>query len=205
MPYYKKLKLLFIHIPKTGGTVIETAIKTHCEETLYTSYKNDILPYPFCDYSLQHQFYSTIYKYRELLNVNFDNIKVFTVVRNPYDRVISDLLFLKIINKNTTADNVYYVIKNNYINHKKIDNHHEPQYKYLVDENQNLISNIRIFNTETLNENNDKLNEYIGINIDIKKNDCNKDYTKYLNIESINLINEMYKKDFELFGYTLIT
>ena len=101
MPYYKSINLLFIHIPKTGGTVIENSIKKDKKygiQTLYsTSSRNSILPAPFSTYSLQHQFYSTIYDYRIKLNVNFDKIKVFSVVRNPYDRIISDFSFMMVI------------------------------------------------------------------------------------------------------------
>jgi hypothetical protein len=214
MPYYKSINLLFIHIPKTGGTVIENSIKKDKKygiQTLYsTSSRNSILPAPFSTYSLQHQFYSTIYDYRIKLNVNFDKIKVFSVVRNPYDRIISDLFHYKLIKPNFSKEEVFNIIKNKYIYKKKsemhkYDNHVAPQYLYVTDNNEELIKNIKIFHTETLNENNDELNSFAGININIKQSNVNKDYSKYLNNDSILLINEIYKKDFELFGYEMIT
>jgi hypothetical protein len=36
MPYYKDKNLLFIHIPKTGGTVIENNIKKHTPQKLFS-------------------------------------------------------------------------------------------------------------------------------------------------------------------------
>lgn len=204
MPYYKTSDLLFIHIPKTGGTVIEQQIKKQHNQTLWTGPKNNILPSPFNNISLQHQFYTTIYKFKDKLNINFDNIKIFCVVRNPYDRIISDLFFLKLIKPNFSAIQVYNVIKNNYINRNDIDNHNQPQYKYITDKNENIISNIKIFRCEQLNKINKQLNEFIGFNINIVKKNVNKDYSKYLNKQSIKIINDYYKKDFELFNYPLI-
>lgn len=203
MPYYKKINLLFIHIPKTGGTVLEQAIKKKYDQTLFSGKTNNLLPKPYNKISLQHQFYSTIYEYRNKLNVNFDNIKVFSVVRNPYDRVISDLFWNKLIKTDFTKQQVYDVIKNNYLYRNDLDNHNQPQYKYITNENGELIKNIKLFKTENLNKSNDKINEIIGFSIDIKQNNINKDYNRYLNKESISLINEFYKKDFELFNYEM--
>ena len=36
MPYYSNINVLFIHIPKTGGTVIEEAIQKKTKQTLYS-------------------------------------------------------------------------------------------------------------------------------------------------------------------------
>tara|TARA_B110000967_G_C18536541_1_gene388461 strand:- start:59 stop:319 length:261 start_codon:yes stop_codon:yes gene_type:complete len=83
-----------------------------------------------------------------------------------------------------------------------LDNHNKPQYKFIVDENSELLKNIKIFNTETLNESNDELNRFTGLDINIKKVTF-KDYSNYLNKDSIFLINTFYKKDFELFNYKL--
>ena len=202
MPYYKKSNILFIHIPKTGGTVIENQLKKKFEQTLYSGKTNNLLPKPYNNISLQHQYYTTLYKYRNLLNINFKNIKIFTIVRNPYDRIISDLFWYRLIRKDFTAEQVYKIIKNDYIG-KNFDNHNRPQYKFITDKNFKLFKNVKLFKTETLNQDNQKLNDYLGIKINIKKNNINKDYSRYLNKDSIDLINYYYKYDFKLFNYQM--
>ena len=203
MPYYKEKNLLFIHIPKTGGTMIETRISENIWQTLFSGPTNSLLDFPYNQKSLQHQFYTTIYKFRDKLDVNFENIKIFSVVRNPYDRIISDLFWFNLIKKDFTGEQVYNVIKNNYLYRDDLDNHNEPQYKFIVDENSELIKNIKIFRTETLNESNGELSKFVGCNINIQKEGVNKDYSNYLNKDSISLINTFYKKDFELFNYKI--
>ena len=126
---------------------------------------------------------------------------MFTIVRNPYDRVISDLFFFKKIRKETSAENVYIIIKNDYIFRKDLDNHNLPQYKFITDKNNKIVKNIKIFRTENLNRDNEILNKYLGININIIRNDVNKDYSKYFSNESRKLIADYYRKDFELFNY----
>lgn len=205
MPYYPSKKILFIHIPKTGGTVIEYEIKRRCIQTLYSGPTNNLLESPYDSKSLQHQFYNTLYKYRHKLELDFDNIKIFTVVRNPYDRTISALFWANIINAHYTAEQVFDAIQNRFIDRTDLDNHNEPQYKFITDENQVLIPSIKILKCETLNQTNTELNDYIGININIRRPNVNKDYSKYLNRDSISLINEYYKKDFELFNYAKIS
>ncbi len=202
MPYYSDINLLFIHIPKTAGTVIEGEIKKKYNQTLYSGRSNNILPTPYNSKSLQHQFYITLFKYREILKINFNTVKMFSVVRNPYNRIISDLFFKKLIKKNWTSQQVYNVIKNKYLNRDDLDNHNQPQYKFITDENCKLIPDIRIFKCETLNSN-DHIDDFLGFKIDVIRKNVNKDYSKYLNNKSISLINNFYKKDFELFGYEL--
>ena len=132
-----------------------------------------------------------------------------------YDRIISDLFWLEEVdggrfkefkvmkNKKINPEQVYNLIKNIYINNNKLDNHNQPQYKFITDKNGNLIPNIKIFKTEQLNKSNHNINQFLGFNIDIRRNTVNKDYSRYLNKKSISLINDFYKKDFELFDYKM--
>ena len=203
MPYYRNKNVLFIHIPKTGGSVIETRFTRLTPQTLYSGSSNELLEFPYNKISLQHQLYTTIYRFRDRLNVNFDNIKIFAVVRNPYDRIISDLFWFKLIGRHSSPRHVYNVIKNNYLDRDDLDNHTIPQYKFVVDENGELCDNIKIFNTETFNESNGELNKFLGFDVNIKANNVNKNYSMYLNQDSISLINSHYKKDFELFNYQM--
>ncbi len=202
MPYYPDLNILFIHIPKTGGRYIENELQKFTAPTLISGSRNNLLPPPFKWKPLQHQFYTTIYKYRDICKINFDNIKIFSIVRNPYDRIISHLFFFKVINKNDTSDYVSKIIEKHIKENR--DNHTAPQYKFLVDENENLIDNIKIFKTETLNQDNEIINKYFDFNIAINSDkNLNKNYFKYLNNDSISIINKYYEKDFYLFNYEM--
>ena len=206
MPYYKEINLLFIHIPKTGGTSLEFYLKSKYNETLYSGYTNDILPTKeFQNKSLQHLPYNIIYQYKNILDVDFnENLKIITIVRNPYDKIISDLFFFFLITINENLTIVFEKIEK-YLYNDNCDNHNIPQYKFITDNNGNLISNIKILKTECLTEQlkeygfNDY--EYLGI---LKGPEIVINYRKYLNNDSIKLINNFYKKDFELFDYDMI-
>ena len=202
MPYYKNINTLLIHIPKTGGTSLEEYLQTKSPQTLFSGYTNDIMPEEHLrNISLQHQFFSDIWRYRNILQIDFTNIKIITIVRNPYDRIISDLLYLNLIKHTTHPDKISSIIKK-YIQRTDLDNHNVPQYKFICDSKGNLSKNmaqIKIFKTETLTK---ELQEY-GF-IDYKGKNTAANYIQYLNKDSIKLINNFYQVDFLIFGYTMI-
>ena len=204
MPYYLNKHILFIHIPKTGGTTIEELFRKNDSERVYSSIgigdTNRILPPPFDRVSLQHQFYTTILKFKDKLGVVFnDKLRIFSIVRDPYRRIISDMMFLNIVNPDSTPEKVFECMKS-YVIADKYDNHNVPQYKFITDKQGNLIPEINIFHNETLNNDMQKFGFEIKQNFQVGKK---VDYNKYLNDDSINLIKNIYKKDFQLFNYKM--
>ena len=48
--------------------------------------------------SLQHLTYKKISEFKTILDVDFnEDLKIITIVRNPYDRIVSDLFFFNLI------------------------------------------------------------------------------------------------------------
>ena len=213
MPYCKKANFLFVHIPKTGGGSVKNYLSNKFSDiTLYTGFRNNLIPNnEFKKYSLQHQFYTKLFEYRDVLQIDFNELlKVAASVRNPYTRIISDLFHFKLIENDTTQDEVYNIILNNYLNRTNLDNHNVPQYKFVVDDKDEIIEKIHIFKCETLIDdmqnfgfNDFKLHTGSSRNKELKTKHEDS-YLKYLNNDSIRLINEFYKKDFELFNYDMI-
>ena len=85
------------------------------------------------------------------------------------------------------------------------DNHKLPQYLFLIDESGDLIQNLIVLRTETLTQEMQKLG-YVDFNHNFQVSNCRfphgkTKYSKALNQESIKMINEYYKRDFELFDY----
>jgi len=205
MPYFRKKHILFIHIPKTGGTTVHNRFLLEDTLELYNNKMNynNVLPPPHNKVSLQHLFYTTIYNHRNLLRVPFDEeLRIVASVRNPYTRIVSDLFYQKLIHKFSAADMVYNVIRQ-YINATCYDNHNVPQYKFVVDEKGELVPGLIVLKMETLNE--DLLRLGFLTTRHFNKGTANVNYMNYLDNRCLALINEHYKKDFELFGYPMIT
>ena len=207
MPYFKNAHLLFIHIPKTGGSNIENFFMNYLKQnpTINQLLSNN-LNLKINNHSLQHMTYQEIYNNKDFFNINFDSkIKILTVVRNPYNRIISDLFYLKIANKKNNKNEIEKIIEKYLNNDHLYDNHKLEQYKFLTDNDNKILKDIIILNSETLN---DQMNE---LGFPEFSNFCNqtntkitKDYYDYLNEASIKMINDYYKKDFEYFNYTML-
>jgi hypothetical protein len=210
MPYYKDINILLIHIPKTGGSTIEAYLSKKCKQTLKGGFTNNFFPEEsgFRKISLQHQTLGTIFKYRNLLKVNFnDKLQIITSVRNPYNRIISDLFYQKLIEKDSTPDSVFNVIQK-YITEppSKYDNHNIPQHKFITDDAGNLVDVVKIFKTESLDD--DMYNygflDFSNTRVENKGGVDQQTYANYLNDDSIKLVNNFYKRDFELFNYEML-
>lgn len=208
MPYFKndEVNLLLIHIPKTGGTSQEFYFSKKYNIPLNTKSlymfldddqksKHDI----FINSSMQHLTYNTLLQYKDFFGINFDNISIMACVRNPYERIISDLFFFDKITIHTSAEGVFAVIKA-YIYSTDLDNHNIPQYLFITDEKKELIPTIKILRTETLTDDMIKLG-YTDFDLHALRNKTPTNYYPYLNRNSINLINEFYDYDFTLFNY----
>jgi len=213
MPLFKNddINLLFIHIPKAGGTSIEKYLSEKYSIKLDKSAAYGFLSDDFKTqhditkiHSLQHYTYNELYDMREILNVDFTNdLRIFTVVRNPYHRLLSDLFFLGLLKPNTDKTEVPRIIRRYIVRNK--DNHAIPQFRYIVDKDGYLLPNIKILKTETLNSDMVKM----GFN-DFNIHECkNKDgisdrYDEFLTPDVIKLVHFFYEEDFKYFDYDKI-
>lgn len=256
MPYFfnrkKGINILFIHIPKTGGTSLEKYFASLAEvdyplktENLYGSpwfpesraswfleSPTHHIPVPkmTCS-SLQHMTYENLLRWsRKYFNIKIYNpipIRIFTIVRNPYERTISDLFFFKFIDIDTKPYHVAKILHKYLLcdydtitekigdyqppakevinfHYDNFDNHSIPQWVLCAKNHKELHGEINYMKTETLNEDMKK-HGFSDFDIYECQNKEGKfDYYKYLNDESINLINKYYQHDFELFDYPQI-
>lgn len=286
MPFFPKMKVCFIHIPKTGGTSVEnyfsnienkplglnTLFYRHTNDLaqaidkkrrewnvrlnnfinkeivqlrLTASYNRDsrkklqmiqnnmtkytrsiqermvdnselkkLMLIKHRGYSLHHFTWNDIRtqknilfgeKIAKLVDEKNNDMTFIASVRNPYDRIISELFFLKKINKTFDQKSVFQVIKQ-FLNDKNhYDNHKTPQYKFVINEKGELIKNLKIVKTESLDNDMEKLGYKSFTNARCKNVNTKYNKSKYsnlLNRESIELINNYYVKDFEYFNYT---
>jgi hypothetical protein len=182
----KKLPILFIHIPKTGGNSIKkTKIFKDCI---------------FYDHSSIRKIGNIPYRYS------------FAIVRNPYDRLVSAYFYLKNGGMKHEKDRKRMQKQEKYTNFKMFvqnldkfvdDIHYKPQYMFLIDSNGKIVVD-NILRQEQLDADFSKLQKYSGYEVELlqktNKSEHNH-YTEYYDNEISEMVYNIYKKDFELLKY----
>ena len=206
MPFYRNLNILFLHIPRTGGSSVENFLypRNGVSPSIDNLHSFPGLGIDLNKHSLQHSTYLEIKEREKYFNIDFSKTKVIAIVRNPYHRILSDLIYFKMIDFDSSPENVESTL-NSFLNDGFLyDNHKTPQYKFIVDSDDNVCKEILILHTENLTEEM-KTNGFLDFDSkDNTLNSENKNYLYLLTNNSIKRINEFYQIDFETLGYCML-
>ena len=194
MPVYDN-KFVFLHIPRTGGTLIESTLKKDYKQTYYGSTKDSIQPrqhWPF-----------------DKLIYNFDkkNVFSFTFVRNPFDRILSSYLnwtkkrmpdfdeYIDMV-KNVVENKLY--LTQGFIGSNDIS-HYIPMTIMIGNNELDFIGRFENFDNDIK-----KLHEISGIkNLDkIKIKKSYKNYQSFYSERNKKIVSELYADDLKKFDYT---
>lgn len=197
--------LKFIHITKTGGTSIEDCALQ--KETLFGRFHPEYRVSALHHVTAHHHYFFPL-----IQNHVKEKYDWFAIVRNPYDRMLSEYHCKwgggkwKHITHDPNTSTVYEMneyIQMRILNRSKMGGHYAEQYKYL--DNSEHIQ-IHVLKFETLAEEFDLLMKRYHMNIilDVHNNKNEKRFTvSDLSKETISLINTVYEPDFRLFGYEM--
>lgn len=188
-----KLKIypsIFVHIPKCGGSSIKEMLRDMNEKSdIHSKLKDDF-------YLLEKR------------NVNLKKYFVFTILRNPWDRVVSYYFFYKdiikkdelIANKAKKLDFSSWI---NYIatNQQKFKFIHENYLDYLTF-NNNIVLDYNM-NFHNFNEECSFLKDLLAFKTNtLHLNKTNhEDYKSYYGEKEINLVKIMYQRDIDFFEF----
>jgi len=195
MPYFCTANLLFIHIPKTGGTSLETYFSEKFgPPSLYgfLDGSTQIRHAVHIKHSLQHLTMREIRVYNHYFKIV--NPFVVTIVRNPYERIMSELFYRGKVKPDDTPDKVYKMLR--WLVSANIDNHTSPQHTYIE-------GPLIVLHTETLEKDMHDIG-FTDFHVVVNQNENKVHYYDYLNKDSIRFINWYYREDFERFGYTML-
>lgn len=199
MNFSEKNKCVFIHANKTAGRSISMAIFGNVREHL-TIKELFNLQFDKPEKEKRLEKCRTDYRY-QLLKKYWDHYFKFLIIRNPWDRKLSDFFFGKregIVKENT--DFTTY-IRNNHLNN---DLWNSPCLNWVEDKDGNIDKNIFIGKFENLQEDFNFICDKIGI--ERKKlphinSTTHSSYWEYYNDETKEMIGEKYKKDIDFFNY----
>ena len=194
-----KRQLIFIHIPKTGGTTVEKRLQLTNIDNLYSTslFINNR--------TLQHMTWD---KYVEKYPEKFKLYKTFSIVRNPYHRFISSYNWFPPqarIGKlsGQTLDQyiniVAWHVLTKEFNKTPFHEHLIPQWKYICDEEGRVVIDT-IFKQEKYHKVDMFLETTFGCNR--KENyEIGPKHDIVLTKKQKQKIYSLYKKDFEIFEY----
>ena len=170
-------KAIFIHIPKNAGTSIEEYFGNGSVR-------------------IQPNKHADIYEIKRKFKNSYNNYRKFTIIRNPYDKMISWYFYLK----RNLGENYNIIEFNKWIKDPSKFWHANDPISFLKPQYEWIDNTVEIIKFENINkELNDFFKEEINLPIINKSNHNN--YLEYYNKESLNIIYNRYKEDFEKYNY----
>jgi len=190
LDYYK---CIFVHIPKNAGLSVT-----------YTLFGNA---------GGSHR---KIVDYKKVFSRStFKRYYKFSFVRNPWDRVVSTFFFLKNggltekdrvwAEKHLAPFGTFDAFVKGWLKEENINNslHFQHQHVFLEDEKGKIAVDF-IGRFENIDEDFKIITDKLGINRILKKTNTSqrkKNYRDYYDEETKEIVNEVYKKDIQLFNY----
>jgi hypothetical protein len=192
-------KCIFIHIPKTAGTSIEHFLRENG--------KNELSLIGVLNKRSMHHYTSV--EIKKNMPYCFNTYYKFSIVRNPYERLLSEYYWTPIINVGykygKSLDHflnyVEHVVKKKlYFVHINND-HFIPQFLFLYNNGKLLVD--QLFKYEDLEWVGEYLKKKLSIKNDIlvlNKTNENIKKMKWNDVQK-ERIYKLYKRDFEIFNY----
>jgi hypothetical protein len=203
-------KFYFIHMPKGAGTSVRQALLPYCVQNriwwkVYNPIAHRVLgtmlgsgrdKVPFT----KHVTADAQLKAFPYLKDYFG----FSFVRNPWDREVSLYHYILKANDHHKGRIVRSLGSfDAYIRWRKIQGKDRPQTRWTHDAEGNQLVNF-IGRYECLREDFNELCGIIGISASLghENSTAHRDYRSYYSDETAAIVESLYKKDCELFGYT---
>tara|TARA_R110001583_G_scaffold189173_1_gene351894 strand:+ start:44 stop:592 length:549 start_codon:yes stop_codon:yes gene_type:complete len=174
-------KTIFIHIPKNAGTSIETLFANK-------------------SFQIQPNKHDNIYQIKKKFPEIYNNYRKFTIIRNPYDKMVSWYFYLK----RNLGENYDVIDFNEWIKNPSKFWHADDPISYLKPQHEWIDDTVEIIKFENINK---EINEFFKkeINLPIVNKSNHDHYLTYYNRKSLNIVYDKYKEDFEKFNYKKIT
>ncbi len=179
-----KNKFAFIHISKCGGTSVTKTIANY-----YDINRSELRPKEYK--------FLTIPELQQILGKDFLQYFIFTVVRNPWDRLVSYYHHGK---KETTKVQIFEKSFTEWI---KRDQLPAPQTNQLYDQNKQFVSNLWIAQLEHIDTGWPFLCSRLNIDAPLQHNkkSTHRHYSYYYNYIAKDIVSEKYKEDIKEFNY----
>lgn len=134
---------------------------------------------------------------KEYINQEFEHMYI-TFSRDPYQKLISTFVNTKYSDEMTLKEFICNVLaKQTFDDYHYEFIHYYPQYKFVIDEDESIDPTLRIFKLEEYKNEFIKFTEKLVL--------PSYDLREYFDPEALEKFNEIYARDFEVFGYKKIT
>ncbi len=184
-------KFIFVHVGRTGGTSFERAAGVPVTSDLRTRFLGN------CDFNEKHKNFEY---YRTNYPGEFDSFFKFTIVRNPFDRLVSRWLWRTTVLKETK-----WVDFKQFIETRPISSKYSEFYKL---SEKSIIESVNQF--DFIGRFEDIQNTYKFLCHRFKIQECNiphtnktilHNYKDYYNSDTVKLVKKIYHIDLDLFDY----